>query len=466
MGALVIAELRSARTAWCAVILAFIATSFAIILPLLALAAIEDTIATGIIPAMEMPALRFLPIWNLALALLAALNIISAVTGLVVESRRGSLARLALAGATPGQVSRILLAQLAIVAGVGAVIGGVLAIVAVPAAVALTVGDRGIDQSLVAARPDLGLALAGLAGFIVLAMVAGLRQSRVAAAVPAVEALRTVPGASVRRRRVGRWIGAFLLALLIAGIAASTFVMAPQLGVDSGDVVLQSSLICMLLTGSLLSMCAPLTVGLLTRAWTALVPSRSAAWVLARASVIAKGERLARTVTPIMFSIGVLFGLGMLILSTSALLTSMGRDGFEQAGISSLLIFVGMVLLVAFAGGVSVLLMMSRQREAELALAGVVGATTRQQVLMSVFEGLIITGTAAVLGLAMSGIGMTVFVVGMGSLGLMAPVVVPWHVLAAVLLVGALIIVAATTLPVLPSLRRPARTVVAQLAAE
>ena len=107
-------------------------------------------------------------------------------------------------------------------------------------------------------------------GFIVLAMVAGLRQSRVAAAVPAVEALRTVPGASVRRRRVGRWIGAFLLALLIAGIAASTFVMAPQLGVDSGDVVLQSSLICMLLTGSLLSMCAPLTVGLLTRAWTAL----------------------------------------------------------------------------------------------------------------------------------------------------------------------------------------------------
>lgn len=180
--------------------------------------------------------------------------------------------------------------------------------------------------------------------------------------------------------------------------------------------------------------------------------------------MIAKGERLARTVTPIMFSIGVLFGLGMLILSTSALLTSMGRDGFEQhCGISSLLIFVGMVLLVAFAGGVSVLLMMSRQREAELALAGVVGATTRR-VLMSVFEGLIITGTAAVLGLAMSGIGMTVFVVGMGSLGLTAPV--NWHVLAAVLLVGALIIVAATTLPVLPSLRRPARTVVAQLAAE
>ena len=466
MGSLVVAELRSAWTAWSAVILAFIATSFAIILPLLALACIEDTIATGLIPELEVPALRFLPIWNLALALLAALNVISAVTGLVVESRRGSLARLALAGATPGQVSRILLAQLALVAGVGAVLGGVLAIAAVPAAVSVAVGDRGIDQSAVVAQPDLGLALVGLVGFIALAMVAGLRQSRVAAAVPAVEALRTIPGASVRRLRIGRWIGAFLLALLIAGIAAATFVMAPQLGIDSGDMVLQSSLICMLLTGSLLSVCAPLTVGLLTRAWTALVPSRSAAWVLARASVIAKGERLARTVTPIMFSIGVLFGLGVLVMSTSALLTSMGRDGLEQAGMSTLLVFVGLVLLVAFAGGVTVLLMMSRQREAELALAGVVGATTRQQVLMSVFEGLIITGTATVLGLAMSGIGMAVFVLGMGSLGLTAPVVVPWHVLAAVLLVGALITVAATTLPVLPSLRRPARTVVAQLAAE
>jgi len=466
MRSIIMAELRSSSTAWLAVILAFVATSFALILPLLAWVGIEDTIATGLIPDIEVPALRFLPIWNFALALLAALNIIGAVTGLVVESRRGALARLALAGATPGQVSRILLAQLAVVAAIGGVIGTVLAIVAAPAAVSMTVGDRGIDESVVVAWPELGMALAGLAGFIALAMVAGLRQSRVAAAVPAVEALRTIPGASVRRRRIGRWVGAFLLALLIAGIAASTFAMAPQAGVDSADMVLQSSLICMLLTGSFLSVCAPLTIGLLTRAWTALIPSRSGPWVLARASVIAKGERLARTVTPIMFSVGVLFGLGVLIASTSALLRSLGRDGLEQAGMSTLLVFVGLVLLVAIAGGVSVVLMMSRQREAELALAGVVGATTRQQVLMSVFEGLVITGTAMILGLAMTAVGMAVFVIGMGALGLVTPVVVPWHVLAAVLGVCALITVAATTLPVLPSLRRSSRTVVAQLAAE
>ena len=232
MGSIIVAELKSAWTAWFAVILAFIATSFALILPLLAWTAVEETIATGPIPESEVLALRFLPVWNLAIALLAALNVIGAVTGLVVESRRGSLARLALAGATPGQVSRILLAQLAVVAAVGAVFGGLLAIRAVPPAVEIAVGDRGIDQSVVVAHPDLGMALLGFVGFIVLAMVAGFRQSRVAAAVPAVEALRTIPGARVRRRRIGRWIGAFLLALLIAGIAAATFATAPTMGID------------------------------------------------------------------------------------------------------------------------------------------------------------------------------------------------------------------------------------------
>ena len=54
--------------------------------------------------------------------------------------------------------------------------------------------------------------------------------------------------------------------------------------------------------------------------------------------------------------------------------SSMQRFGFldraeallHQAGMSTLLVFVGLVLLVAIAGGVSVVLMMSRQREAEL----------------------------------------------------------------------------------------------------
>ena len=67
---------------------------------------------------------------------------------------------------------------------------------------------------------------------------------------------------------------------------------------------------------------------------------------------------------------------------------------------------------------------------------------------------------------AMTAVGMAVFVSGVTALELPMPVVVPWSELAVVLAICAAIVIAATTLPVLPSLRKPARQVVAQLAAE
>lgn len=125
-----------------------------------------------------------------------------------------------------------------------------------------------------------------------------------------------------------------------------------------------------------------------------------------------------------------------------------------------------MRLRVAIAGGVAVVLMMSRQRESELALVGVIGATTRQQVLVSALEGVILTVTAVILAAVMTAVGMAVFVSGVTAMDLPMPVVVPWSELAVVLAICAAIVIAATTLPVLPSLRKPARQVVAQLAAE
>jgi putative ABC transport system permease protein len=242
--------------------------------------------------------------------------------------------------------------------------------------------------------------------------------------------------------------------------------MAPVLGTDGADVVLQTAVICMLLAGAALSLAAPLTVGLLTRAWTALVPARSASWVLARAAMIAKGERLARTVTPIALTIGLLVGLGAIVATTVALLEAMGRPSIGSTTLVSLLVLVGLVLIVSVSGGLSVVLMMSRQREGELALAGVVGATPRQQVLVTVFEGVIITVTATLLGLVMTAVGMVVFLVGLGAMGLEAAIVVPWGDFAAVTAVCIVVVIAATTLPTLPSLRRPAREVAAQLAAD
>lgn len=466
MRTLIIAELKGAWSSWFAVLISFVATSFALVLALLVMGSMEATIATGIVPALNVPALQFVPGWNLGLAVVGTLSVIGAVTGLVVQARRGALARLSLAGATPGQVSRILLGQLVIVSVLGAVIGIILAISLQPAALAMLLEDRDVDASGAVVRTDPMLIAIGGLGFVLVALLAGLRQARVAASIAPVEALRTVPGAQTSSRRIGRWVIAALLAAVIVAMGVLGAVIAPELGEDGGDTVLQVSVAALLLSGVMLALAAPLTIGLLTRGWTALIPTRSASWVLARASIIAKGERLARTVTPIALTIGLLVGLGTIVASISVLLASMGHPGLSNATLLSTLTLIALVLIISISGGVSVVLMMSRQREAELALAGVVGATPRQQVLVTVFEGVIITVTATLLGLAMTAIGMIVFVTGLASLGLQAPFVIPWGDFAAVTGICAVVVIAATTLPALPSLRRPARQVVAQLSGE
>ena len=468
MRALIVGELRAAWSSWLAVLIAFVVTSFAIVLAVLAIDSLSATIASGKVPEAEGPALLFLPIWNLALAVIGTLSVIGAVTGLVVQARRGALARLSLAGATPSQVSRILLGQVAAVALAGSLLGILLAIALQPLAVAEAIGERGVSTEVAIVRVNPLLILVAAGGFVLFALLAGLRQSRVAAAVAPVEALRTIPGAVVRRPQILRWIGAVLVTFAMLAIAAGAIATAPHLGVDGGDTILQAAVGCILLTSIVLSLSAPLTIGLLTRAWTALVPSRSASWVLARSAVIARGERLARTVTPIAMAVGLLVGLQALGASVMSLLAQLNRDQIEHAGTAAILGLIGLVLLISISGGVSVVLMMSRQREAELALAGVVGATRRQQVLIPVFEGVIITVTATILGLVMTTVGMAVFVIGTNGLGLgvTAPFVIPWFELVGVVLICAAIVVAATTLPVLRSLGRPARQVAAQLAAE
>lgn len=101
MRTLIIAELKGAWSSWFAVLISFVATSFALVLALLVIGSMEATIATGIVPALNVPALQFVPGWNLGLAVVGTLSVIGAVTGLVVQARRGALARLSLAGATP-----------------------------------------------------------------------------------------------------------------------------------------------------------------------------------------------------------------------------------------------------------------------------------------------------------------------------------------------------------------------------
>ena len=165
-----------------------------------------------------------------------------------------------------------------------------------------------------------------------------------------------------------------------------------------------------------------------------------------------------------MFAVGLVFGLMMVGQTFSNVAAAVGVE-LEGSSPTSLLTFIGMALAVAVAGGVGNLVMMSRQRSAELALDGVIGATPRQQVLVPVFEALIITVTASVLGLVMALVGALLLVSGLSQALPGLEIGIPVALLGWSVVVCLVVITMATVLPVLRSLREPAPAVIARLVA-
>jgi putative ABC transport system permease protein len=118
------------------------------------------------------------------------------------------------------------------------------------------------------------------------------------------------------------------------------------------------------------------------------------------------------------------------------------------------------------AGGVGSLVMMARQRQAELALCGIVGTTPGQRLAMPVLEGVIIAVTGALLSLAMVAAAVVLLAVGLPAAGFPFAFVPAYGTFAAALGACTAITVAATVLPTLPSLGRPEPRVIARLVAE
>ncbi|TBT83204.1 hypothetical protein ET989_12060 [Propioniciclava sinopodophylli] len=109
---------------------------------------------------------------------------------------------------------------------------------------------------------------------------------------------------------------------------------------------------------------------------------------------------------------------------------------------------------------------MSKQRDAELALVGITGATPNQRRLLPVLEATILTVTAAIPAAAALGVMLGFLVVSFRAAGLVPGIDVPASAWLLGVGVTGLIMVAATFLPTLSALRLPEPRVVARLAAE
>lgn len=462
-----LAELRDSWTAWLGVCIAFVVTNFALALSALALLAGVRFIQSGAVDILDSSAYAAEPSFNLMFCLAVGAVVIGYSTSLVVDSRRGSLARLALTGATPRQVVSTVMTQLAVVSLVCSLVGDALAFVALEPTMRLLASGRG---DLPSPEPVYALWPVVLASLLAVAvsLVGGFRQARRASRIPPVEALRQAGGGGRKERMtVLRWLGAVMCLLVISGAYAVT----SQLTADpSGDLVsalIQGGMSLLLVTAVLLSLLAPAVVGPLTRLWTRLVPSFDPCWDLARATTVAKAARLTKSVVPVMMTIGLSFGMLAIGETFQSTLYANGIDvELSGAGLGSVVTLLGLPLLIALAGGVGSLVMMSRQRDAELALSGIVGTTPAQRLAMPVMEAVIITVTGALLAVVMVAVAVGFLAVGFPVAGYEFAFSPSYPMFGGVFALALVITVAATLLPTLRSLRLPAPRVIARLVAE
>ncbi|XVX20527.1 FtsX-like permease family protein [Actinomycetota bacterium] len=467
MTKIALADMRESWLAWLGVSLAFVTSSFCLALSSMFIMSSLEGKDSGVLKG-DAPG-QFLAdgVMNLLFCSMVSLAVIGTATALVVASRRGAIARLLLTGATPSQVVRFVMTQLVLTVFVCAILGALLSRFAVQPALDYVAADRKTPHVEAVLAPDA--MLGGALFTVVLALFGGLRQARAASRILPVEALRQSRDSGTARRSrasvVLRWLVFVVLAAVIVGMVFFFKGAAKEMGRDAPMNLAQMSLASLFLTGLGLAVVAPLIVGPMTRLWTAL-PVPGAAWHLARHTAIAKSDRLVKSVVPVMFAVGLVFGLvafaGTMDRSIS---DSMGIQ-LEGSSAEAMMSMIALPLAIAVAGSVGSLVMMSRQRDAELALDGVIGATPSQQTVIPVLEALIVTVTATVLGLVMALVSTTFLYVGFRTLMPRAHLVMPFGYLASAIAVCFLVTAAATLLPTLRSLREPAPKVVARLVAE
>ena len=464
-----VADLRDSWPAWGGVSLAFVTANYAFATLALIINSGFVAVASGGVTLEKSAGFTVGPLTIVIMMCFVASTVIGAATALVITARRSALARLALAGATPAQVRGVLMTQLTAVSLASAAAADVLALVTLTSITDYIVFARaGQGDAVVPPIHDVAPLLLANAGCLLVALFGGARQLRRASEIPPVAALREAQLASPEGAMTrGRWVGVAALAGLVAAFVVAVPVLVARRDKETFSNLLVLDWMLLFVSGALLAALAPVLVGGLTRWWTGLIPWRAPSWRLARATVGAKADRLVRSVTPVMFTIGITLGDQAMGASLLATLDRSGLDiPLSNTGWESFLMIFGLPFLVALAGSVGVLVMMSKQRDAELALAGIVGATPGQRLILPALEAVIITGTAALLALGMVVPTLAYQAYAFTALGLAFAPAVPWGPALVALAAGVLVTAAATVLPTLPALRQSEPRVIARLVAQ
>ncbi len=394
-----------------------------------------------------------------------------------IRQRRQGLALLSLLGATPKQVLVLTLLQVMILA-----LPASLVAVSLSPALAGRILDwysAGMRIPVHFAFTWHGFPRSALTGLAVGLATAVLATSRTLQDLRKMTPVRMVRRAeeseSVERPRHGRglvslFLGLFLgLALLLLPLPVFAYLsrsgsgsLEPKQVQAVISAVGSGPLFAILLLLIALARSGGPVISRVTQLWTALVPSSSAVWRIARSQAVARSRdtTFGSTVialTACMFLVGGLLAAGG--TSTIAMNKVPGIENVTSGGTLELLYGFWAALLVALVGVIAGFAIAARDRDLDLALLSIAGANPQQLTAISILDGTIVMTTGIII--AAGGTGL----VGLSTAMVYWPLVhslsmvFPWQFFLIcgfpIIVVGSL----ATMLTARPALRRSPITI-------
>ena len=310
-------------------------------------------------------------------------------------------------------------------------------------------------------------ALTGLAvGFATAILATSLTLRDLAKMTPVRVARRAEESESVERLRHGRGLVPLFLGLALLLLPLPVFAYLSSSGPRSLDPKQVSAVLNAVGSGPLFAILLLLialaragepVIGRVTQLWTALVPSSSAVWRIARSQAEARSRdtTFGSTVialTACMFLVGGLLTAGS--TSTVAMNKVPGIENITSGGTLELLYGFWAALLIALVGVIAGFTIAARDRDLDLALLSIAGANPQQLTAISILDGTIVTTTGIIIAAVGTGL------VGLSTALVYCPlvhslsIVFPWRFF---LICGLPIIVVgslATMLTARPALRR------------
>jgi len=268
---------------------------------------------------------------------------LSTVAALVVASRARDHGLWRAQGMRPGLLRMILLGQLALVGAGSAIVAIPLAY---PLSFPLSAFEGAVGIILPTARPqphpvDLLILLILCTSLTVLGGRGAARRSSGAQIIALLREHDDVQGRSRRVRR--RLLRGILIAVCLAGLIALPIIA--QITESDHESIFTLVIGAGLAALVLMVVLTPRVTPALERTWTALFPSRSVAWHMARHSAAYEAGRSSATVMPFSLAIGLVgFAFGIRALG-------------GNADVGGFIALFGTAFLVAWTGGVAVIAM-------------------------------------------------------------------------------------------------------------